>query len=254
MVPFIFLWSVCTERQQVSTVSPPNALATEGLKSTSCSGLPVDQSNSLRMGSSRQDAQTPLPAAQRKRTCCSLRSDTVTVCCEVTKTQFYETEKTRGKNYKDFGMILFFCLFGLPQSSYCPGWPRGLCSSIPPTGGCPWRGSSEWAAPRTSQEASQSVTAESSQLSVTRAQHIKIWCSLKRPTFVTLFDADLVNKQKKKSEVSLLSTHRRTKFKHNSTCSWSALEAWSFQSSLAWGHKPLPSADLQMGTISGRPF
>lgn len=56
------------------------------LKSTSCSGLPVDQSNSLRTGSSRQDAHMPLPAAHRKRTCCSPRSETVNVCCEVRKT------------------------------------------------------------------------------------------------------------------------------------------------------------------------
>lgn len=61
----------------------PNVLVTKVVKSTSCSGRPVDQSNSLRIGSSRQDVQTPLPPAQRKRTCCSLRSDTENVCCEV---------------------------------------------------------------------------------------------------------------------------------------------------------------------------
>ncbi len=53
------------------------------VKSTSCSGRPVDQSNSLRIGSSRQDVQTPLPPAHRKRTCCSLRSETENVCCKV---------------------------------------------------------------------------------------------------------------------------------------------------------------------------
>lgn len=58
----------------------PNVLVTKALKSTSCSGRPVDQSNSLRIGSSRQDAQTPLPPAHRKRTCCSLRSDTENIC------------------------------------------------------------------------------------------------------------------------------------------------------------------------------
>lgn len=64
------------------TESAPNVLVTKAPKSTSCSGLPVDQSNSLRIGSSRQDAQTPLPPAHRKRTCFSLRSETENVCCE----------------------------------------------------------------------------------------------------------------------------------------------------------------------------
>lgn len=156
---------------------------TKVLKSTSCSGLPVDQSNSLRTGSSRQDAQTPLPEAHRKRTCCSLRSETVSVFCEVSKIIMvsYETENMRGKHYKNFGVILFFCWFGLPQSSCCPGQPCGLCSNIPPTGGCLWPDSNEWAARCTIQEASHSVIVDSSQLSVTKAQNIKIWCSLKDP-------------------------------------------------------------------------
>lgn len=55
---------------------------TKTLKSTSCKGLPEDQSNSLRIGSSRHEAHTPLPPAHRKRTCFSLRSDTENVCCE----------------------------------------------------------------------------------------------------------------------------------------------------------------------------
>lgn len=60
--------------------SGPNVFVTKAVKSTSCSGRPVDQSKSLRIGSSRHDVQTPLPPAQRKRTCCSLRSDTKNVC------------------------------------------------------------------------------------------------------------------------------------------------------------------------------
>lgn len=56
---------------------------TKEVKSTSCSGRPVDQSNSLRTGSSRQDVQTPLPPAHRKRTCFSLRSETENICCKV---------------------------------------------------------------------------------------------------------------------------------------------------------------------------
>lgn len=68
-----------------NTVLAPNVLVTKAVKSTSCSGRPVDQSNSLRIGSSRQDVQTPLPPAHRKRTCCSLRSETENVCCKVRK-------------------------------------------------------------------------------------------------------------------------------------------------------------------------
>lgn len=58
----------------------PNVLVTKAVKSTCCSGRPVDQSNSLRIGSSRHDVQTPLPPAHRKRTCCSLRSETENDC------------------------------------------------------------------------------------------------------------------------------------------------------------------------------
>lgn len=54
----------------------PSALVTMGDRSTCWRGRPVAQSKSLRMGSSRQEAQTPLPAGHRKRTCCSPRSDT----------------------------------------------------------------------------------------------------------------------------------------------------------------------------------
>lgn len=61
----------------------PNVLVTRAVKSTSCSGRPVAQSNNLRTGSSLQDVQTPLPPEHRKRTCCSLRSDTENVCCKV---------------------------------------------------------------------------------------------------------------------------------------------------------------------------
>jgi len=61
----------------MNTIQIPKALVTIDDKSTSCSGRPVVQSKSLSMGSKRQEAQTPLPAAHRKRTCCSHRSDTV---------------------------------------------------------------------------------------------------------------------------------------------------------------------------------
>lgn len=73
----------------------------------------------------------------------------------------------------------FVCL---PQSSCCPGWARGLCSNIPPRGGCIWQDSSEGAARCMTQEVSHSVTVDSSQLPVTKVQ---IWCSLKK-TVVTL--------------------------------------------------------------------
>lgn len=73
-------WLVFLKKNEVLV---PNVLVTKAVKSTSCSGRPVDQSNSLRIGSSRQDVQTPLPPAQRKRTCCSLRSETENVCCKV---------------------------------------------------------------------------------------------------------------------------------------------------------------------------
>ena len=58
----------------------PRVFVTRGVRSTSCSGRPLDQSNNLRRGSRRQDVQTPLPAAHRKRTCCSLRSETEKFC------------------------------------------------------------------------------------------------------------------------------------------------------------------------------
>lgn len=70
-------------QEKKGTVLAPKVLVTKAVKSTSCSGRPVDQSNSLRIGSSLQDVQTPLPPAHRKRTCCSLRSETENVCCEV---------------------------------------------------------------------------------------------------------------------------------------------------------------------------
>lgn len=68
----------------------PKALVTIDETSTSCSGRPVVQSKSLSVGSSRQEAQTPHPAAHRKRTCCSLRCDTVNDFCKA---------KKREKNY-----------------------------------------------------------------------------------------------------------------------------------------------------------
>ena len=58
----------------------PRVFVTRGVRSTSCSGRPLDQSNNLSRGSRRQDVQTPLPAAHRKRTCCSLRSETEKFC------------------------------------------------------------------------------------------------------------------------------------------------------------------------------
>lgn len=85
------------ETNKKITVSAPNVLVTKAPKSTSCSGLPEDQSNSLRIGSSRQDAQTPLPPAHRKRTCFSLRSETENVCCkggEITVFE-YDTNDTK---------------------------------------------------------------------------------------------------------------------------------------------------------------
>lgn len=126
------------------TVSAPNVLVTKALKSTSCSGLPVDQSNSLRIGSSRQDAQTPLPPAHRKRTCFSLRSETENVCCkgrEITvlarcKEGLKMTHTTQNRH-----------LFGFLPRPFCsPCQPHALCSNILPTAGYLWQGSSEWAA------------------------------------------------------------------------------------------------------------
>lgn len=63
----------------------PKALFIIDEISTSWRGRPVAQSKSLRVGSSRQEAQTPLPAAHRKRTCCSLRGDTVNDFCQKEK-------------------------------------------------------------------------------------------------------------------------------------------------------------------------
>lgn len=126
------------------TVSAPNVLVTKAPKSTSCNGLPVDQSNSLRIGSSRQDAQTPLPPAHRKRTCFSLRSETENVCCEgreITvlascKAGLNMTHTTQNRDLLGF----------LPPLFCSPCQPRELCSNILPTAGYLWQGSSEWAA------------------------------------------------------------------------------------------------------------
>lgn len=132
---------------------------TKALKSTSCSGRPVDQSNSLRIGSSRQDVQTPLPAAHRKRTCCSLRSDTEKTCCKVRE----EPMMTSTSGIMTCSYLLHF----LPPPFCCQCQPHGLCSSIPPTSGHLLQDSSEWVAKGLYPEASQSVTANSTHLWIT---------------------------------------------------------------------------------------
>ena len=86
----------------------PKALVTKTVKSTCCSDCPVDQSNSLRTGSSLQDAQTPFPAAHRKRTCCSLRSETQNVCCGVGRRTMVVSSET------DLNMF--------SKQSRCPFW------------------------------------------------------------------------------------------------------------------------------------
>lgn len=145
------------------TVSAPNVLVTKAPKSTSCSGLPVDQSNSLRIGSSRQDAQTPLPPAHRKRTCFSLRSETENVCCEgreITVLASYKAGLTHMTQNRH--------LFGFLPRPFCsPCQPRALCSNILPTAGYLWQGSSEWVARGLIREASHSVTVDSSPLAIT---------------------------------------------------------------------------------------
>lgn len=153
------------ENKQKISVSAPNVLVTKAPKSTSCSGLPVDQSNSLRIGSSRQDAQTPLPPAHRKRTCFSLRSETENICCEggeITvlascKAGLNMTRTTQNRH-----------LFGFLPRPFCsPCLPRALCSNILPTAGYLWQGSSEWAARGLIPEASHSVPVDSSHLTIT---------------------------------------------------------------------------------------
>lgn len=134
---------------------------TKTLKSTSCKGLPVDQSNSLRIGSSRHDAQTPLPPAHRKRTCFSLRSDTENVSCEG------EDGGLQGKSEHNIHYGFFFLFFFLPQPFGCPHQSHGLCSSNPPTARCPLQGSSEWAEQGLIQEALSGTPANSSRLTNT---------------------------------------------------------------------------------------
>lgn len=137
---------------------------TRAEKSTSCSGRPVDQSNSLRTVSSRQEVQTPLPPAHRKRTCCSLRSDTENVCCKDRQGIIREGwDRSLKMRHKLCGNLL--CFLPQPSCHRCP--PREPCSSIPPRGGHLLRGSSEWAAEGLFPEASQSETGGSSHLSIT---------------------------------------------------------------------------------------
>lgn len=138
---------------------------TKYVKSTSWSGRPVDQSNSLMMGSRRQDAQTPLPPAHRKRTCCSLRSDTEKICCSANNNNKKNTiimgslNPTRSKQY--IRIIIFYFL---PPPSCCRCRPHELCSSSPPTGAYLLQGSSERAAEGSLPEAAQSGTAGSNRL------------------------------------------------------------------------------------------
>lgn len=112
--------------------------------STSCSGRPVVQSKSLRVGSSRQEAQTPLPAAHRKRTCCSLRCDTVNDLCNArkrSKTSIVTVKVHTDIQFHDRASSLY-----IPPLSYFGHQSSILCSSIPPRDSRSLLGNSEWAA------------------------------------------------------------------------------------------------------------
>lgn len=141
----------------------PSVLVTRGVRSTSCRSRPVDQSKSLSVGSSRQDVHTPLPAAHRKRTCCSLRSETVKVCW---KREVGNIDKIiQSTNHSEFIHNIFRFVKLLPPLFYSRHRPHEPDSSILPISLPPSLGNSKWAAVELIPEAKPHVIGDSIHLS-----------------------------------------------------------------------------------------
>lgn len=133
-LPFLSIWTNSSKTSALNkTFVVPKVLVTKTLKSTSCKGLPVAQSNSLRIGSSRHDAQTPLPPAHRKRTCFSLRSDTGNVCCEGEEVIMAAGRKAtlNTTHFMLWGFFLFTSTFPQSTSTTCTLFQYPTHSRLP---------------------------------------------------------------------------------------------------------------------------